>query len=112
MFKKVALIGLISISSLLPMNIDGADVEQRHTHECGKVSLWFKAIIPSILSYASLEWFVRANRNNPDRHQLVENVKYAQWAPFIIGCYCLNLWMDTDFKEWSLSKPTVPDQTH
>ena len=97
MFKKVMLIGLISLSSL-----HGSEVQPPKKRK--KISLWFKAIIPSIISYASLEGIVRACKNSPGKQNFVNNAKYAQWLPVIIGCYCLNIWMDTDLKEWMIRK--------
>jgi hypothetical protein len=103
MFRKIALIGLISISSLYGEEAPTQATPRREQHH--QVSLWFKAIIPSILSYASMEWIVRANKDNPDRQQLVTGAKHARWLPAIIGTYCLNIWMDRDLKEWMLRKP-------
>ena len=98
MFKKMVLVGLLCVGGL-QANPPEKPIKKRH-----KISLWFKAIIPSILSYASLEAFIRANRDNSDREQLVNGAKHAQWLPVIVGAYCLNIWMETDLKEWFLKK--------
>ena len=107
MFKKIALIGLMSLGSLYGSDVESrVDTPPKKRH---KISLLFKAIIPSILSYAFLEGIIQAYKNNPNKQQLVAWVKYTQWAPLIIGLYYLNIWTNTDLKEWALSKPAVPD---
>lgn len=99
MIRKLVLLGLLSICTTY-----SADISQEPVKKRRKISLWFKAIIPSILSGASLEAFIRSNRGNPDRQNLVRNAEHARFLPMIIGCYCLNMWMQSDLKEWMLRK--------
>ncbi len=68
-----------------------------------KFCLWFKAIIPSILSYGSLEALILFLKKKEVHKQWIKSIKNAQWLPIIIGTYCLNIWMDTDLREWMLN---------
>ncbi|MEX0848607.1 MAG: hypothetical protein WD055_00060 [Candidatus Dependentiae bacterium] len=102
MFKKIALIVLLSISSLQVAHASEAGFMQTVKNSPG-ISKWLGTIVPNILAFLSMEWIIRANKDNPDRQHVVSTAKCMRFMSFIGGLYFFHQWFNTDFKEWTLS---------
>lgn len=102
MFKKIALIVLLSISSLQVAHASEAGFIQRVKNSPG-TSKWLGTIVPSVLTCLSMEWIIRVNKENPDRQHVVSAAKSLRFVSFIGGLYFFHQWFNTDFKEWTLS---------
>lgn len=64
---------------------------------------WLGAIIPCALASISAHVAIKMNKDYPDRTEVVTTSRVIRFLSFIVGCFFLNDWMDTDFKQWSLS---------
>lgn len=64
---------------------------------------WLGAIIPCALASLSAHVAIKMNKDFPDRTEVVTTSKVIRFLSFMLGCFFLNDWIDTDFKQWSLS---------
>lgn len=110
MFKNVALIALLSISSVPVFAMDSSDfanVAKRGIIETIKNSpgtyKWLGTIVPCILSLVSAQIAITVNKDNPDRKEIVAVSKFIRLLSLVIGAYFLDEWMKTDFKEFALN---------
>lgn len=65
---------------------------------------WLGSIIPCALASFSAHIAIKMNKNNTDRAEVVTTSKVIRFLSFMLGCFFLNDWIDTDFKSWSLGK--------
>ncbi len=103
MFKKTALIALLCMTSLKAANAPEAGVMETIKNSHG-ISMWLGAIIPSILSFVSMEFAIRANKDKPDRKDVVAVAKFIRWMSLFVGAYFFDEWFRADFKEFTLNR--------
>lgn len=110
MFKNVALIALLSISSVpvFAMNSSGIpNVANTGIIKTIKNSpgtyKWLGIIVPCILSLVSAQIAITANKDNPDRKEIVAVSKFIRLLSLVTGAYFLDEWIKTDFKEFALN---------
>lgn len=64
---------------------------------------WLGAIIPCTLAGISAHVAIKMNKDHPDRTEVVTTAKLIRFLCLIVSGFFLNDWIDTDFKQWSLS---------
>lgn len=105
--KNLVLIALLS-TAILPVPVV---CSQPTTIETVKKSRgfgkWLGTIVPCILSLISAEVAIRQNKDNPDRKEVVFAAKFMRMLTAVIGCFFLDDWISTDFKEWSLGSSNI-----
>ena len=103
MLKKLALVVLLSISSLKATDMPKIGCMDTIKNSHG-VSMWLGAIIPSILGAVSAEVVLRSNNDCPDRKDIVIVSKVIKFLSLLIGAILVDEWLRTDFKEWLVKK--------
>lgn len=106
MFKNTMLIVLLSMTC--PALATAGPSTQQTTIETIKKSRglgkWFGTIIPCILSLISTEAAIRMNKDKPDRKEVVVAAKFMRLLCVVLGCFFLDEWTKTDFKDWSFRR--------